>query len=48
MVTIGETYRLTCVCGHDFLEHIGQTEGFPCNQRNEHCMCSFYRPQRKA
>ena len=45
MVITPEAYRLTCVCGHDFIEHVGSEAGFPCKLQDK-CVCNFYRLQK--
>jgi hypothetical protein len=40
-----KTYSLPCVCGHDFIKHIGETEGFQCNLQKNGCSCIFYHPK---
>lgn len=40
--SIDQAYKLTCTCGHDFKQHIGNPEGFACKVREEHCMCKFF------
>lgn len=42
-VTIGQAYKLKCECGHDFIQHIGNTGNFACNVHKEHCICKFFR-----
>jgi len=40
--SVGQVYKLKCMCGHDFIYHIGNTGSFACNVREERCICKFF------